>query len=527
MAETIRDVIIRVTIKQIEAKMKAPDIAPVIAAIEKVKEFEKKATEKSVEVAKKATDEIRMRENVFRADDIKMRENKDEFVRKSRFKEIALAERMAVAMRRNATEQMQMQERVAAANQLATRRVALGFLNATEGAMRFSRGLVLLSEHDKDLERLARVLISFQAGFDVLAGGVKIVQGLTRALVAYRLAAIAAGASMAPLAAAAVAIAALGTAIGISQFEKNKKLARREAQGKLQEGEGRVFLEDFQGNTAAMEMRREVQKTKIAERLLDLNKQNAILEQQRNRDKTVGMKPGDTLESMRNERIGIGEEQVKIRQKIGALLVEERGKVMELYRAEKMRHETIKDQLKAERERVKGQQAGFGRLNKMDQGELMRIANKAKAGKQLTLEELEFQEAKGGEFGGKQSSAEFARRGAEFRKKYHEVLGGSATYEADEPVKQLTEALRRAQRPAAGGGGIRPLAESIEQMAVEIKKAGEDVVRAQEALNRERRIGNEAVIEALKRGAEEEKRAWGEVKKFRDEQEANRRAMQG
>lgn len=514
MAETIRDVIIRVAIQQVEAKLKKPDIAPVIAAIEKVKE-----------VQKKATDEIRLRENIYRADEIKMREVRDEHIRKSRFKEIALIERVAVAMRRNAAEQVQIQEQMVAANQLAARRVTLGFLNATEGAMRLSRGIVLLSEHDKDLERLARVLISFQAGFDVLAGGVKIVQGLTRALVAYRLAAIAAGASMAPLAAAAAVVATLGATIGISQFEKNKKAARREAQAKLQETEGNVFVREVRDETNIMEMRHDLYRIKTAERVLDLNKQNAILERQRTREKEIGTKPGDTPESLRAERIAIGEEQVNTRKRIGELLIEERTRLTELYRLEKMRHETIKEMLKDERERVKGQQAGFGRLTAMDQGELLRIAKKAKSGGKLTAEELEFQESKGGEFGARESVKEFAKRGAKFREEYHKALGGTVAYEANEPVKQLIESLRRAQRPEEGGGGIRPLAEMIEKMNEQIKEAGEEVVKAQDELNRQRRITDTAIIEAIKRQTEEAKWAWGEIQKVREQQAANRRAM--
>lgn len=440
MAETIRDVLIRVAIKQIDAKMKAPDITPVIAAIEKVKEFEKKAT-----------DEIRLRENKFRADDIKM---KDDAVRKSRFKEIAMAEMLAATVRRinaedvaNASHIMRAEQaqrrrfvdewisnerRVALASQQNARRTAMVVTGFAEGAMRFARGMALMAAGNKDLEKIALTLLSFQAGIDILGGLNHMLRASALALGTFRLAMLNGATAMGALAAV---FSPIGLMIGagvatyfaakyaIDKYvesvnretkaieEKSKAYARfrgwREAvdtndsirmkPGTAEQQAARLMARDAANDRQLTQLRQFIDLQKEKRELeagrpgeTAIGRLNAIgggIAEQNQNLAGIDVNKMNTQAVREREALFLGR-IVELRKENKQILEGERQMLTQMLGVENQRLEAIKNAMRTEEARANSIKAQFGLMNQMDQMELERLGKKFQRGEKFTKEEV-------------------------------------------------------------------------------------------------------------------------------------------
>jgi hypothetical protein len=117
-AETIRDVVIRVGLQQVDAKLTPPDVRPVQEAQRKVSEGQERIADAAEEAERKQTD--------------------------------------------------------------ANLKAADGFKAAAEGAFTFARGVALLGvANEEDLAAIAGTIAEIQGKFDVFKGGVDAVKGFT------------------------------------------------------------------------------------------------------------------------------------------------------------------------------------------------------------------------------------------------------------------------------------------------------------------------------------------------------------
>lgn len=142
MADVIRDVVIRLTLQQAEAKLKAPDFAPI----------------------KKAEAEVdKLRDQYAKADQRRIAMAAEENRRHARERE-ALA--IDEEKRQQSLAQMQTQ-------------VAGRLREAGEGAFILARGLALtFSGTEEGLQRMLKNVAQVQGMFDIFKGGTKLVQNL-------------------------------------------------------------------------------------------------------------------------------------------------------------------------------------------------------------------------------------------------------------------------------------------------------------------------------------------------------------
>lgn len=218
MADVVRDVVVRITLEQIQATLKAPDVSPYTKSQEEISKSLKKVGADAVKTAgvtKQANEET--------ADDMK-----------KWIKEVSTANDKAVKAdielkKKQADEQKKLADQAAAA---AEKQVSaqLRVLEATKqvgtGTFQLARGFAFLSAStDENFQKMLQTIAKFQGGFDIIAGGVDTIKGLvegTRALkVAYGVATVAAGlqaaaqtAVTATAATATAAVTALKVALG-------------------------------------------------------------------------------------------------------------------------------------------------------------------------------------------------------------------------------------------------------------------------------------------------------------------------
>ena len=176
MAETIRDVTVRISLKQIEAALKVPNFQPILYGIEKVREANEKAGASFKGLGAEAAAAIQ---------------------------QIPKAIRLIPAA-------MKPVENAGDALQNAGLRSAEAFKRAGEGAFVLARGAAFMfTSTDEGFQRMLKNVSAVQGGFDLFKGSITTVVALTHATKALT---VATGALSVTAAIAAVSMTALRTA---------------------------------------------------------------------------------------------------------------------------------------------------------------------------------------------------------------------------------------------------------------------------------------------------------------------------
>jgi hypothetical protein len=194
MADVIRDVIIKIAIKQEDIKLHAPDITPIT-------QFEKAATEGVDNVSdsfrsfeKNATSSI---DGV--GDEIEQLDKQIQGVRPS-------LEDMAAA---STQAQQELTD-----NSL---KMSEGFRTAGEGAFTLARGIAFVgAASEEDLQKAVQTIAEIQGAFDIFKGGIDVVKGLTEGTRALRAVTTTAATAELGLASANTAVATTGAAATVS-----------------------------------------------------------------------------------------------------------------------------------------------------------------------------------------------------------------------------------------------------------------------------------------------------------------------
>jgi len=191
MADVIRDVIIKIAIKQDEIRLKAPDLGPILLPIREVqeevktgipdafKEFEKDASKSVREVG----DEVE-------------KLTLDIGGIKPALEDISKASEES---RQKLTDD--------------SLKMGEGFRTAGEGAFTLARGLAFVGvASEEDLAKVVQTIAQVQGAFDIFKGGIDVVKGLTEGTRALRLVTAQAAVAETGLAAANTAVAVTGAA---------------------------------------------------------------------------------------------------------------------------------------------------------------------------------------------------------------------------------------------------------------------------------------------------------------------------
>ncbi len=242
MAETIRDVIIRIAIEQKNAKLQVPDFSPIEAAVQKSAETQSKAftsafksansgkgsgiaaamrsqieeaesltpaldaaVNQHLEILKMSNTEenrllaeqaIAYRDSVREIIEAKKTElktleeaesRKQAIMTQSsaRLKEITISEKIAAFERRKAAEALKDANAEAVRNQALINRIAGDMRSAGEGAFRAARGIALwTADSDEQLQKMIKNVAAVQGAWDIVSGSMNVLRGVTSAYTA-------------------------------------------------------------------------------------------------------------------------------------------------------------------------------------------------------------------------------------------------------------------------------------------------------------------------------------------------------
>ncbi len=242
MTDIIRDVIIKIAIKQDEVRLKAPDLGPVLLPIRELEEkvstgipdafneFEKVA----VESVKEISDEVQ--ELTKGIDGIKPA--------------LEQTSKASEESRQKLTDD--------------TLKMGEGFRTAGEGAFTLARGIAFVGvSSEENLQKAFQTIAQIQGGFDILKGGIDVVKGITEGTRALRLVTAQAAVAETGLASANTAVAVTGAAATVSMRALLLTLGPI-AIAATAVGAAFFFFrdapDDIEGTTAALEkQRRELQ----------------------------------------------------------------------------------------------------------------------------------------------------------------------------------------------------------------------------------------------------------------------------
>lgn len=196
MPQTIRDVVVRIALEQVETELKAPNTAAAKASFEDLSDANRKFHEAAVDAAQ---DYERVAVNAF--DGIS-----DELEEVNRLWKEAVTNQDEAAQ---AVEYAGQQ--IAEMHDLQIR-AAEGFRTMGEGAFTAARGVAfLVASNDDDFQKMLRTIAQFQGAFDVFKGGLDVIKGLNEGLRAWRATTAAAVTANAALSASQAAVGATAT----------------------------------------------------------------------------------------------------------------------------------------------------------------------------------------------------------------------------------------------------------------------------------------------------------------------------
>lgn len=487
MADIIREAVIRISLEQVKAKLEPPDLTPL-----------KKATEEAKAEAQKAAATM-----------------------------ANTARQTAETVDRAAKQQVESVSKVVDANLRANE----AFKAAGEGAFTFARGVAfLVASSDEDLQKLLKTVAAFQGGFDIFKGGVEIIKGVTEAnralAAASSVAAVAETAKGTAIAGTGAAAAAATPAligfqaatgpVGIAILGVGAALATgvalwRQYAGGVEEATEAEY--DFaearrRSSEGARDQLANIKSIRDAQlSLTEATKERNRLEQgvrgaafgsPGDPNNPFGARPSrgllddpDTLFNPLAEQAG----------QLGRVLELDRQRLdmakAQLIEAEKLgvaREQLIEKQqraadlatkeLEAEQAKVRSIQAQVGALSELESAELNRLANKVKAGEDLSRAELQKLNQLGGQITGGFVEQQFANRGAGQAEALAKIFGIDLNARQADLQNRARDESRRLDQLTDGRNPADVLADIRSQRDEAIREAEGTVQRVEVAIER-------------------------------------------
>ena len=231
MAETIRDVQIRIGIKQESVVLKAPDIRQFQTTVKKLQEELAKGLQEASRFTFPIPDFNEVQTGVSGVTTEVERTTDAVSDLEKRFDEmlddiVEGAEDAADAFvdgRREMEKQRQTISKLKSEVTDFNIKAAEGFKTAGDGAFQLARSMAIMTSSDEDLQVIIQRIAALQAGFDVFRGSVDLIKGTVEGMRALRSASLAAAAAQETLAAATTAsgTAATGASVGFTLLNKS------------------------------------------------------------------------------------------------------------------------------------------------------------------------------------------------------------------------------------------------------------------------------------------------------------------
>lgn len=389
MADTIRDVIIRLSIKQQESKLKVPDVAPVVAASKKVEETQTKVAETITKVAAVSA------EANFKIGDALKQGGEGAFTAARGF-----------AFLFTSTDEGYQQL-------IANVTAAQGAFDLFKGSFETVKGLSAAYTTALAAQSAAQVTATSTGGaYAVVMYGVSAAQ--TAVAVTAGVASVAMKALWGPLGVALALVSGLVAAAAIvwNSWSKSQKAAA-EAAKPVEDAmrKSANALRAQQALVAQLDMKDQIAQLNeyatASEKLANLPSRRAANKElfQSNTQKTAvqiatGQNDGAQKSlSILESQAGMTQQAAE-REKERLGLIREAGKELQNnLDKQKQILETAKQSYESEKARVAGLQESLGKLNKIEQAELKRLGDKVKGGGQLTDREAERVGELGGQVG--------------------------------------------------------------------------------------------------------------------------------
>jgi hypothetical protein len=185
MADTIRDVVIRVSLQQVDTKLKPPNLAPLI---QQVQLYEKTAVSATTQVSA-SFNTLNLQVNNFNNTQEQTRQKAEETAKK-------------IAAEYN--------------------KAAAGFVTAANGALTLAKGIASLAGASQ--EQLKEAFAPVEAAMEIFRGGTEIIKGVSQAMTALQAASTAGAAAQGALAVGNTAVAATGSTAAASMAAFNAAL---------------------------------------------------------------------------------------------------------------------------------------------------------------------------------------------------------------------------------------------------------------------------------------------------------------
>lgn len=444
MADTvIRDVVVRITLEQIQAAIKAPDVTPVKAGVQEVNKAIKDSSQERI----KAESET---EQAVKASNLRQRQ----FIKD-----------LGDAARQGAKEYEQLQKmkadadaKAAQAAEAAAQKQRAGTLKVLEvtgqlgeGTFQLARGFAFLSTStDGDFRQMLATIAKFQGGFDVIKGGATTIKGLmegtvalkaatgaatvvqaiqTVGMIAFTTATTAATIAVNALKAALGPIGALITVIGLavagvaalwSKFSSSEDDAAESAKKANEQLKQQIKLvETLRGISRQTTNERiallgdDDREGKLRERIkaapdsfANLKSTEGILRssiaERSARGEDTSQQESLLLANLK-QQVEVSEQLKEDQRQIYDLAIKKAdAQERELEKAKQVNEanikglETAREKLRVEEGKLQSINAQFGALSKGEQDELRRLSERVKAGETLNRRELERAERLGG-----------------------------------------------------------------------------------------------------------------------------------
>lgn len=466
MAETIRDVVVRIALKQLDTKLEAPDLSAPKREIDDL--------DKSVDEAKKTVEDL------------------GEAFEDQQKKATDAAQKAAEAARTQATK-------VEEANQ----KQVDSFVKLGDSVFTAARGVAFLgASSDENFTKMLRTIAKVQGAFDLFKGTVGLIRGTVDALQAMRTAAAVAATANTALAVSNTAVATTGTAAAVAMTALNVALgpigiaflAIGAAVGLFltvfsdigdEAEEGGQDVDVLIGKVERLAQIRE--SVALAAIRLDKSQSDAQLkfldttDQQIKKSEALRLRL-ELLAFLDPSGAGIGgqlaqaqavqatrEELLNTEKRISEQADRQAQANLKQLDDQKKLIDLKKDELKLEEDRATSFAARVGRLDPRERREFERIAAKAAAGDQLTRGEL----LRAEQFGGRDVQGFTEERFGRFAPNAQALL---ESFGAGSQANRLREELQQLQRGGPGGAGGGDVEQRIQAQIDERKRQSERLI---------------------------------------------------
>ncbi len=231
MAETIRDVTIRIGIKQESIVLKTPDIRQFQTAIQNLQKNLSDSLRNASRITVEVPDFTEVTTGVGEVTTVIEKTSESVVDLDKRFEEmlddvVDGAEDAADALvdvRRETEKQNQSISKLKSETVDFGVKSAEGFKTAGDGAFQLARSMAILTSSDEDLQVIIQRIAMLQSVFDVFRGSIDLIKGTIEGVRAFRSASLAAAAAQETLAAVTTAsgTAATGASVGFTLLNKS------------------------------------------------------------------------------------------------------------------------------------------------------------------------------------------------------------------------------------------------------------------------------------------------------------------